>query len=1185
MKVKLFILLGLMLSTSMYGADGNHRDYSPKSPEAAAFDRVPDIPVSAYTGTFSFSLPIYTLTSGDIKVPITLEYQGNAIPVDQEATWVGLNWLLNAGGAITTRLSSTSVGMDGELIKDWEYMVNQLSMTSMHADGGEFPQLIYKMDGAHPGWRGGRGKNWFKRSLDTPESRRNGDLSQELYHYILNNQAGETPTYHAAFLGNSVSFVWDRLKDEFFIIGRNQNFKIIGTPASPTIIDGYGYKYSFDVEEVGNPEGYGIDPAFTMYDKTLYLSEIVSPTGQKVKFNYVSGGLVKTLYKISENLYENKFPLELLNGGFKCITNNVNNNIVREIGNYYTIKTKRLASIVSDNAIVKFNPSKDRRRDINGESYKLDNIEIFKKENKNLVLLKRFRFSYFYMDKNETGGNVIKDFFENSNLSKLYNDWFDTDDFMYLRLSLNSFWEEDIHNANNKINKYTFVYNASLPCKASAAIDYWGFYNGQENFNGTYHTLIPKRWESGTSDMESGIPAYLNYWGADRRPNAACTSGGMLTGIIYPTGGVTSIFYEPHQFSNYTYLKYGETSASWSFTPLSVYTTNQEYGRVLGAVEGERTFYLEHDGHYQLCLSLSMSNEPKKPSWKNILGRPLLLYHYGPIYTSNGYHGEGIVGCDVVYPNPNDTVGKTSSLEVSRTVKLKAGKYMLTIAGKKLTEEDFPQEFYRASGSISKVYMPFISNGAGVRVKSIVENDDKGTASETFYDYSYPNDKTSGLLMTPAILGRNKIAVYQNTSYQEGIYMPNAKEIRYATISGDNAVPNPTVVAYDRVTISKKGNGSRVYTYWNKTWGTGMLTYCRNVRDPRNGLVLTDSTFDASRRLIRTEFNSYKWKCVDSRLLSAVVENIYYGPNAVTGGNALASFNEYANALGGGCMQIYLYPSAQFSMLSSHHELADYNGNSKLAIQKDVWYNQVNGLDSLSKSVQSEGNDVVLEETYYPQDFRAKASAKSLVASHIISVPMEHLRSIANDEGIYVMADHRTDYDDCGNVVAEYSLNNKEVLLRNDFTLWKDDSMISSVFDNSTIISYNKFRKPRMVWINNSEVCTYIWGYSHQYPIATIKGANYEQVARVLNGNSAVDLLESAETPNISCKQLYALLSKLSGCLVTTYAFNPYVGMVEMIDSKGESRKYDYDSFARLNAIKDHDGIVFSAFKYNYKNK
>lgn len=125
--------------------DGNHYNYAPKSPKAAAFDRVPDIPVSSYTGALSLSIPIYTVTCGDIVLPISLDYQGTAIPVRQEATWVGLNWLLNAGGAVITRIGGNSLYDGGVYYKeDWEILSKRLSFRQFHIDGGEFLSLHIK---------------------------------------------------------------------------------------------------------------------------------------------------------------------------------------------------------------------------------------------------------------------------------------------------------------------------------------------------------------------------------------------------------------------------------------------------------------------------------------------------------------------------------------------------------------------------------------------------------------------------------------------------------------------------------------------------------------------------------------------------------------------------------------------------------------------------------------------------------------------------------------------------------------------------------------------------------------------------------------------------------------------------------------------------------------------------------
>lgn len=76
----------------------------PPSPNAASLGQYADIPVSNYTGLANISIPIYTIKSGEIELPITLSYHSSGIKVAQEASWVGLGWALNAGGMISRQV-------------------------------------------------------------------------------------------------------------------------------------------------------------------------------------------------------------------------------------------------------------------------------------------------------------------------------------------------------------------------------------------------------------------------------------------------------------------------------------------------------------------------------------------------------------------------------------------------------------------------------------------------------------------------------------------------------------------------------------------------------------------------------------------------------------------------------------------------------------------------------------------------------------------------------------------------------------------------------------------------------------------------------------------------------------------------------------------------------------------------
>ncbi|WPV67048.1 DUF5977 domain-containing protein [Chitinophaga sp. LS1] len=58
-------------------------------------------PVSMYTGVPQISYPIYEINTGKIRVPITLSYHASGIKVGQKATWVGLGWTCMPGGNIS----------------------------------------------------------------------------------------------------------------------------------------------------------------------------------------------------------------------------------------------------------------------------------------------------------------------------------------------------------------------------------------------------------------------------------------------------------------------------------------------------------------------------------------------------------------------------------------------------------------------------------------------------------------------------------------------------------------------------------------------------------------------------------------------------------------------------------------------------------------------------------------------------------------------------------------------------------------------------------------------------------------------------------------------------------------------------------------------------------------------------
>ncbi|MDR3058422.1 MAG: PKD domain-containing protein [Prevotella sp.] len=73
----------------------------PQAPNAAAFSRYGQYPVSLSSGVANIAVPLYTIKTQQLEVPISLSYHSSGIKVNDIASSVGLGWSLVAGGAIS----------------------------------------------------------------------------------------------------------------------------------------------------------------------------------------------------------------------------------------------------------------------------------------------------------------------------------------------------------------------------------------------------------------------------------------------------------------------------------------------------------------------------------------------------------------------------------------------------------------------------------------------------------------------------------------------------------------------------------------------------------------------------------------------------------------------------------------------------------------------------------------------------------------------------------------------------------------------------------------------------------------------------------------------------------------------------------------------------------------------------
>ncbi|MCL8538962.1 RHS repeat protein, partial [Chryseobacterium gallinarum] len=116
-----------------------------------------------------------------------------------------------------------------------------------------------------------------------------------------------------------------------------------------------------------------------------------------------------------------------------------------------------------------------------------------------------------------------------------------------------------------------------------------------------------------------------------------------------------------------------------------------------------------------------------------------------------------------------------------------------------------------------------------------------------------------------------------------------------------------------------------------------------------------------------------------------------------------------------------------------------------------------------------------------------------------------------------------------------------------------------------------------------------IWGYNQTQPIAKIEGAKLSDIQQSLidsivnaSNTDALAGVNNDETSFLSA--LNTFRNSLSGYQVTTYTYDPLIGVRSITPPSGIRESYIYDSANRLEKVIDANGKVLKEMKYNYKN-
>ncbi len=1239
MKTKHFFISWclLVLTSSIFAQHTAFENLNPLAPNAQEFQKYGEYPVGYYTGVPNISIPLYTIRSGDIEVPITLSYHASGIKTDQEASWVGLGWSLNAGGSVSKQVkhyndfdcdieTNTAFGEVGY----YEANNELIELTASNKSNENFTTA--------------QKNQYFQGGTNGPR-----DFQPDLYFYNFLNYSGqfifhEYPNAIPLKRGDGVLFK-SNITD-----GQCGN----GFEARDTA----GNVFSFnDIESSDNYIGEGTNRPFSRVINSWYLSNIVSNKGKEVDFHYSEGAEIQGRKKRNTTT---SIPTghQVSNSNFQIINSNTcldGNGYLRNLNGFcqHVFIADHILTIPPNSQTTSISQSYHRPILLDSISFDQGTI-LFKTTNRTDLKIHNSGIDsekLSYVEIYNTYDELIKGF-------QLDYKYFNN------KLILESLKEYNLVEGDTIFKKpYSFKYNENnnyTHSKDTENFDSWGYPNKGPIHNLEINTSItnnniddvytPSNWTY--EHLENVVSAVanddedINYTSAypwditefNHTVDSLRNKLHSIEEISYPTGGKTIFNFETNDYRNsydnfLTNFKHptwkidefyqGYINSDCGTAPCSnkekkVFRQNGSYTGIyirngsLYSNDSKDEFTLITESIVTLRFKLEGDMEKNytiKGVLKNENMEPIISlgYNYNNRYRSNGPDHTGIL----------DYLASDHLYSPEKRIKLPPGTYYYEI-------ENYVQSNAYAEASLGVSILEefdldntYFKLGGGLRVSNISNYDSNGQLiDKTEYDYKIEEvidnttiAKSSGKLLAPIKYNYEHDHISRNIPGDYGTFTHYSVEKIFSnprplTPMGSSA--NGQSIGYDQVTVRRKDRngqnlGKVIYYYKNELETLSS--------DPRN--APNNKHLDNGQLILQKSFN-------DQNILVSSQENIYsknndnyysYGINIRNEGMD----NPRLNLTGGSSSPSSYYRKFKFTdykirsewwhMDHSIETTYDLNGETPVVTSTDYEYDNDKSYQPTKTTVKTSKGDDIETIVYYPDDITSKGVLS--IGGPLTQLEYDAINRLkANNDSDEVGAD----YQPATPIQTETTYNGSTSVERFHYYIYPSVSTallsgISTATGSDPLekqieyVHYDTHGNPRELKRENGIHVVYVWGYEGEHLIAKIENATYSSLPTTLKGgnghvgllNEAIDL--SDDDTNVAGEmQLLTKLDEirnhtfLKDAMVTTYTYDPLIGMTNMVDSSGYKTSYTYDVHNRLHQVKDNEGNVISENQYNYKN-
>lgn len=499
-----------------------------------------------------------------------------------------------------------------------------------------------------------------------------------------------------------------------------------------------------------------------------------------------------------------------------------------------------------------------------------------------------------------------------------------------------------------------------------------------------------------------------------------------------------------------------------------------------------------------------------------------------PVFTISRLESSGTLTRLYTYPIPVELKEDSYYNGANETITLNAGTYVLKAL--QVVDEMYCEMYY---GCEKKVLVQGQEiEGGGLRIARI---EGERTVSYTYDDAQQMVQPVYSYLLTK----RSRMATAPFNLYSATYLMQRSESTTPMA-----SLKNGNMYGYGTVTETFADGSKNVYTYYNEPESTSGYPFLTPDINYYNGLIDMKQTYNAAGNEVRNEYYSYS---------NGTAGRSVYG----------FSYQNYGEA----------YPYSYF-VEYPYVVQKDVTETSDGQERKET-YNYTYNADILpvTETVQANGERHV-NKHFYAGDFTDSGctamKGKNMIATPVVSVTLKDGKVVGGRKTAYGTVD--------GMVVplSESLLNASSPLA---------ESSYSDHFETRLQYStYNACGQP-MQTILDGENRVYLWSYNGLYPVAEIRNATYSQVAGALGSSFITALLNKSVPTDSDISAIRALQNSLDDVEVTTYRYQPLVGVTEMTDCRGMTTGYTYDSAGRLSEtwLKTSGNVeTLSTYEYNY---